>query len=103
MLHATHDRDVLYPSRLPTFERVAAPAELADLIRWFPRAAGTLHRVGSLDSSLTISQVAAHLGYADHAHLTREFRHLLDLAPVDYRHESRFDVAGRDGRSQASR
>ncbi|WP_406708238.1 AraC family transcriptional regulator [Tessaracoccus caeni] len=91
MPHAAHDRDILYPSRLPTFERVAAPA------------AGTSHRVGSLDSSLTISQVAAHLGYADHAHLTREFRHLLDLAPVDYRHESRFDVAGRDGRSQASR
>ncbi|MDF1489885.1 helix-turn-helix domain-containing protein [Tessaracoccus caeni] len=28
-------RGVLYPARLPTFHRILAPAELADLIRWF--------------------------------------------------------------------
>ncbi|MFT4228481.1 helix-turn-helix domain-containing protein [Micropruina sp.] len=37
------------------------------------------------DRSLTIGQVAADVGYADHAHLTRDFRQVLGLAPVDYR------------------
>lgn len=40
------------------------------------------------DSSLTIGQVAADLGYADHAHLTRDFRRVLDLTPSAYRHGS---------------
>ncbi|HZK05931.1 MAG TPA: helix-turn-helix domain-containing protein [Actinomycetaceae bacterium] len=55
------------------------------------------------DGSLTIGQVAAELGYADHAHLTRDFRHVLGLAPVNYRHDSRSDVEGSDGSGQASR
>lgn len=44
------------------------------------------------DSSLTIGQVAAELGYADHAHLTRDFRRVLGLAPVDYRRGSLADA-----------
>ena len=44
------------------------------------------------DSSLTIGQVAAELGYADHAHLTRDFRQVLGLAPVDYRRGLRADA-----------
>lgn len=32
MSHATHGRGILYPSGLPTFERVVAPAELANLM-----------------------------------------------------------------------
>ncbi|WP_454294195.1 helix-turn-helix domain-containing protein [Salana multivorans] len=38
--------------------------------------------------SLTIAQVAADLGYADHAHLSSDFRHILGLAPNAYRHDS---------------
>lgn len=44
------------------------------------------------DSSLTIAQIAAELGYADHAHLTRDFRQALGLAPVNYRRDSRADA-----------
>lgn len=35
MTDATDGRGVLYPARLPTFDRVPAPVELADRIRWF--------------------------------------------------------------------
>ncbi len=35
MPHSTHGRGVLYPTRLPNFQRVTVPAELAALIRWF--------------------------------------------------------------------
>lgn len=35
MPQAISGRGVLYPTRLPTFHRVAAPAALAGLIRWF--------------------------------------------------------------------
>lgn len=37
------------------------------------------------DSSVTIAQVAADLGYADHAHLTTDFRTVLGLTPNRYR------------------
>ncbi|TDT33916.1 AraC family transcriptional regulator [Naumannella halotolerans] len=37
------------------------------------------------DPFLTISQVAADLGYADHAHLTTDFRRVLGLTPNSYR------------------
>ncbi|WP_051297866.1 helix-turn-helix domain-containing protein [Brevibacterium album] len=37
------------------------------------------------DPDVTIAQVAADLGYADHAHLTRDFRAVLDLTPAGYR------------------
>jgi len=40
------------------------------------------------DGSLTIGRVAADLGYADHAHLTRDFRRVLGLTPNAYRHDS---------------
>lgn len=37
------------------------------------------------DPSLTVSRVAAELGYADHSHLTRDFRRVLGLSPQAYR------------------
>jgi AraC-like DNA-binding protein len=37
------------------------------------------------DPSLTISQVAAELGYADHAHLSADFRNVLGFTPSSYR------------------
>lgn len=38
------------------------------------------------DPTLRIAQVAADLGYADHAHLSADFRDVLGLAPNRYRH-----------------
>ncbi len=38
------------------------------------------------EPSLTIARVAAELGYADHAHLTTDFRKVLGLTPNYYRH-----------------
>lgn len=40
------------------------------------------------DASLTLAQVAAELGYADHAHLTSDFRRVLGFTPADYRRGS---------------
>jgi AraC-like DNA-binding protein len=37
------------------------------------------------DPSVTIAQVATDLGYADHAHLTGDFRTVLGLTPREYR------------------
>lgn len=39
------------------------------------------------DSSLTIAEVAADLGYADHAHLSADFRHVLGFTPNSYRRD----------------
>lgn len=39
------------------------------------------------DSTATIAQVAAELGYADHAHLSSDFRHVLGFTPSAYRHD----------------
>lgn len=39
------------------------------------------------DPSLPVARVAAELGYADHAHLTRDFRQVLGMAPQAYRRE----------------
>jgi AraC-like DNA-binding protein len=36
----------------------------------------------------TITQVAADLGYADHAHLTADFRQVLGRTPRDYRQDA---------------
>ena len=44
------------------------------------------------NSSLTISQVAAELGYADHAHLTTDFTRVLGFPPTNYRRNSMPDV-----------
>ena len=41
------------------------------------------------DPSLTVAQAAADLGYADHAHLTRDFRRVLGMTPHAYRHAQR--------------
>lgn len=38
-----------------------------------------------LDAGLDLSALAAELGYADHAHLTRDFRSVLGIAPRTYR------------------
>ncbi|WP_341956876.1 helix-turn-helix domain-containing protein [Microbacterium sp. LWH13-1.2] len=38
-----------------------------------------------LDPGLELSGLAADLGYADHAHLTRDFRSILGMAPRTYR------------------
>ncbi len=40
------------------------------------------------DDSLTIAQVAADLGYADHAHLNADFRTVLGMAPQQYRRQA---------------
>ncbi|MUN55375.1 helix-turn-helix domain-containing protein [Kocuria koreensis] len=40
------------------------------------------------DPSLTITAVAARLGYADHAHLTADFRRVLGFTPHSYRQDS---------------
>ena len=42
-----------------------------------------------LDPSLTVSQIAADLGYADHAHLSTDFRTVLGLTPSTYRTTAR--------------
>ncbi|MFU8947505.1 helix-turn-helix domain-containing protein [Mycetocola zhadangensis] len=40
------------------------------------------------EPSLTIANVAADLGYADHAHLASDFRRVLGFTPTSYRRES---------------
>ncbi|GGE95357.1 helix-turn-helix domain-containing protein [Mycetocola zhadangensis] len=42
--------------------------------------------------SLTIAQVAADLGYADHAHLTTDFTRVVGFTPTNYRRNSTPDV-----------
>ena len=44
------------------------------------------------DPALTIAQVAADLEYADHAHLTSDFRKVLGLTPTIYRNQQRKDL-----------
>lgn len=41
------------------------------------------------DPAITIAEVAAELGYADHAHLSHDFRHVLGFSPSVYRHDTR--------------
>lgn len=41
------------------------------------------------DPDLTVSQVAAELGYADQAHLAADFRAVLGFAPTSYRRQAR--------------
>ena len=40
------------------------------------------------DSSVTVAQVAVELDYADHAHLTADFRRVLGLSPSRYRQQT---------------
>ena len=40
------------------------------------------------DPSVTVAQVAAELDYADHAHLTADFRQVLGLSPSRYRQQT---------------
>lgn len=37
------------------------------------------------DAGADLSTIAADLGYADHAHLTRDFRRVLGFSPTGYR------------------
>jgi AraC-like DNA-binding protein len=39
------------------------------------------------DTDVTIAQVAADLSFADHAHLTSDFRRVLGLTPTGYRRD----------------
>nr|WP_246315752.1 helix-turn-helix domain-containing protein [Kineococcus aurantiacus] len=39
------------------------------------------------DRTADLAEIAADLGYADHAHLTREFRQVLGMAPSEYRRD----------------
>lgn len=39
------------------------------------------------EPAVTIAQVAAELGYADHAHLSADFRQVLGFTPSTYRHD----------------
>lgn len=41
------------------------------------------------ESTVDLASIAADLGYADHAHLTREFRRVLGFTPTGYRAEGR--------------
>ena len=40
------------------------------------------------DPSLTVAHVAAELDYADHAHLTADFRQVLGFSPSLYRQQT---------------
>jgi AraC-like DNA-binding protein len=66
-----------------------APKPTARVLR-FRRAAGLLAGVGPL----SISAVAAACGYADHAHLVREFRALAGCTPSQYVREQRTREVG---------
>jgi AraC-like DNA-binding protein len=46
------------------------------------------------DPATSLAQVAAELGYADQAHLTREFRDRLGFTPGDYRSQVGTPSAG---------
>lgn len=47
-----------------------------------------------LDPSTDLARLAADLGYADHAHLTRDFRRVLGIAPRTYRAATAHDAPG---------
>ena len=49
------------------------------------------------DPGLNIADVAAELGYADHAHLTDVFREVLGFTPSGYRREAAAGAAGEPG------
>lgn len=52
-----------------------------------------------LDPRLDLSGVAADLGYADHAHLTRDFRSILGMTPRTYRAGSSERSPGESGQT----
>lgn len=66
-------------------------------IGFAPRQYRRLRRVGAVAEALerptaahagrTLSDLAHHLGYADHAHMTREFTRMMGVAPSEYRRE----------------
>ncbi|MGP6173799.1 helix-turn-helix domain-containing protein [Corynebacterium sp. A21] len=41
---------------------------------------------------VTVAEVAAGLGYADHSHLAADFRDILGITPKDYRQDSAGDA-----------
>ncbi|MFT8396593.1 helix-turn-helix domain-containing protein [Propionibacterium sp.] len=114
MAESGDGRGVLYPARLPSLHREPAPREVSELVHWFwiPRwdlAPGRISRQELLPfpASNPVVQVggvslagpttgvshrdlrgrgwAADLGYADHAHLSTDFRRVLGCAPSSYR------------------
>jgi AraC-like DNA-binding protein len=68
-----------------------APKPTARVLR-FRRAAGLL--ADRTAGQVSISTVAATCGYADHAHLDREFRALAGCTPSQYVHEQRIGGLG---------
>lgn len=66
-------------------ERYVGLPPLAIIRRYRLQEAAERLRV---DASLTIAQIAADLGYTDHAHLTRDFGRVLGVAPTVYRQRS---------------
>lgn len=70
------------------------PKQAARLMR-FDRALTTLTTATRAGRPLSLARVAADCGYADHAHLTREFRGYLEQSPTSWlAHESRNIQAG---------
>lgn len=52
------------------------------------------------EPSVDLASIAAGLGYADHAHLTRDFRAVLGIAPRAYRSESAAESATGEAQAQ---
>lgn len=66
-------------------ERFIGVTPLAMIRRYRLQEAATRLRE---DRTVTVADVAAELGYADHAHLTSDFRRVLGFTPRDYRDEA---------------
>lgn len=70
------------------------PKQAARLMR-FDRAVTSLTSAARTGRPVSLARVAADCGYADHAHLTREFRGYLEQSPTSWlAHESRNIQAG---------
>lgn len=71
-----------------------------------PRDLGRLHRFGAAQeyarSGAAWADVAAHAGYADQAHLSREFREFIGRTPTEWRTEA-FPIVQDPGTSLAAR
>ena len=59
--------------------------------RRLQESAERLRGVAPEDERATIAEIAAELGYADHAHLTRDFRAVVGWTPRTYRRQAGSD------------
>jgi AraC-like DNA-binding protein len=64
---------------------VGLPPKVYSRLRRFQRVVNTLGNTPLADKSVSLAQVAVDLGFADQAHLTREFRTFAGLSPAAYR------------------